>query len=322
VRFIVFGAGAIGGVTGARLHQAGHDVTLIARGAHFHAIERDGLRIEDPGETATLRVAVAQTPGDVDFGGDEVVLLATKSQDSEAALRALAPVAGPDATIVCLQNGVENERVALRRFANVYGAVVMVPAAHIEPGTVQAFGVKLTGVIDVGRYPDGVDDRCLRIVEALGAARFISVARPDVMRFKHAKLIVNLANAVEAMCGPGPASEQLIARARDEAREVLRVARIDYVAGEVEDVRGRWERLGVRDIAGRVRGGSSTRQSLARATGSVESDYLNGEIVLLGRRLGMPVPVNQLIQASIGKLAAERVQPGSVSAEDLLAQLG
>ena len=178
----------------------------------------------------------------------------------------------------------------------------------------------------------------VQIVEALSGARFLSVARPDVMRFKHAKLIVNLANAVEAMCGPGPASEQLIARARQEGREVLRVARIEHVAGEVEDVRGRWERLGVRGDSlrespagspggepgdvGRERAGSSTRQSLARATGTVETDYLNGEIVLIGRRLGVPVPVNQLIQASITRLAAERAQPGAVPAEDLLAQLG
>jgi len=321
VRFIVFGAGAIGGATGARLHQAGFDVTLIARGAHFRAIERDGLTIEDPDHTAVLRIAVAQTPRDVDWSGDEIVLLATKSQDSEAALRALAPVAGPETAIVCLQNGVENERVALRRFANVYGAVVMVPTAHLEPGSVQAFGAKLTGVIDLGRYPSGVDDRCVAIVDALTASQFISVARADVMRLKYAKLIVNLANAVDAMCGHGAASEQLIARARDEGREVLRAARIEFVAGEVEDVRGRWERLGVRDIAGRERSGSSTRQSLARETGTVESDYLNGEIVLLGRRLGIPTPVNQLVQASINRLAAERAEPGSVPAEDLLAQV-
>ena len=59
---------------------------------------------------------------------------------------------------MCLQNGVANESAALRRFANVYGICVMLPASHLEPGLVVAHSAPVPGILDVGRFPDGVDD--------------------------------------------------------------------------------------------------------------------------------------------------------------------
>jgi 2-dehydropantoate 2-reductase len=321
MRFVVFGAGAVGGVVGARLHQAGFDVILIARRAHLRAIAEAGLRIEDPDATAVVPIAAVATPDAVPWRGDEVVLLATKSQDSAGALQALQAGAPPGTPVVCVQNAVENERTALRLFAEVYGAVVMVPATHLEPGVVQSYGTALSGVIDVGRYPGGVDDRANAIAEALRASRFESSAREDIMRFKYAKLIMNLGNAVEAACKPGAGADALMRLARAEGREVLRAAQIDFEAGDVADVRGRWQRMGVREIAGRGRAGSSSWQSLARRMGSVEADYLNGEIVLLGRTLGVETPVNELVRRSVNRLARERAEPRSLAAEELLGQL-
>jgi 2-dehydropantoate 2-reductase len=146
-----------------------------------------------------LEIDVADSPASIDWTGAEVVLLTTKSHDTRGALQALRAAAPSATPIVCMQNGVDNERQALRVFENVYGAVVMVPAAHIEPGVVQAHASRLTGIIDIGRYPDGVDERCEAIVEALEASRFSSRAHRDVMRRKHAKLLLNLANAVGAI---------------------------------------------------------------------------------------------------------------------------
>jgi 2-dehydropantoate 2-reductase len=322
VRFVVFGAGAIGGVVGARLHQAGYDVTLIARGAHYEAITRTGLRLEDPNEISELEIPVVQTPASVAWRPDDVVLLSTKSQDTAGAIAALAGSAPPEISIVCAQNGVENERVALRAFANVYGAVVMAPTAHLEPGAVQAYGASLTGIIDVGRYPSGVDESCGAVADALSASRFSSQPRPDIMRFKYAKLIVNLANAVEATCQPSADAEKLAARAREEGRAVLDAAGIDYVAEEVDDVQARWRRFGVREIAGNKRGGGSTWQSLARGAAGVESDYLNGEIVLLGRLHGIPTPVNELLRQLVKRVAREGGRPGQMDAATVLRQLG
>src|SRR5436305_5436514 len=104
MRFVVFGAGAVGGVLGARLHQAGGPVELIARGEHLEAIRDHGLILETPGETATLPIAAVGDPSALDWRGDEVVLLAVKTQDSAGALAALRRAAPPEVGVVCAQN--------------------------------------------------------------------------------------------------------------------------------------------------------------------------------------------------------------------------
>jgi 2-dehydropantoate 2-reductase len=321
VRFVIIGAGAVGGVAGARLHIARRDVVLIARGAHHDAIAARGLTLETPREKVEVPIAVAREPAEVDFTAGDVVLLATKSQDTHGALDALALAAGPDVPVVCVQNGVENERVALRRFANVYGAVVMAPTAHLEPGVVQAYGAAQPGQIDVGRYPEGVDERCDEICESLRAAQFSSFPRTDVMRYKHAKLLANLGNAVQAVCGAGEGSDELVDRARAEGREVLSRAGIAFEADEVADVGGRWDRWEVAEIDGRPRGGGSTWQSIARGAGSVETDYLNGEVALRGRLVGVPTPVNDLLQALARESLQDGHSPGWLSPQDVLARL-
>lgn len=321
MRFVIFGAGAIGGVVGARLNQAGEDVVLIARGRHYDAIAADGLTLETPAERTTLRIPVVDTPREISFEPSDVVLLAMKGQDTEPALEALLVTAPSSTPVVCLQNGVENERLALRRFPNVYGALVMSPTAHLEPGVVQAYGARVPGAIDVGRYPSGVDDRCGEIAEAFRAAGFESDSREDVMRYKFAKLIANLANAVQVVCGTEADAGELVNRLRDEAGTVLRAAGIEYIAGDVADMAGRWKRWDVREIGGTPRAGGSSWQSVTRRTGRVESDYLNGEIVLRGRLLGVPAPVNQLIQELARETVRDGHDPGWLSPAEVLARL-
>jgi len=322
MRFVIFGAGAVGGVVGARLHQAGFGVTLIARGAHLEAIRRDGLTLLTPTERVTLRLPAAADPAEVEWTDEDVVLLATKSQDTLGALTDLRAAAGTAVPVVCVQNGVENERAALRLMERVYGAVVMVPTAHLEPGLVESYGTELSGMIDVGRYPGGVDESCEQICAALSGSMFLSEPSPAVMRLKYAKLLVNLGNAVHALCRPGERRDELNELARAEGEAALTAAGIDFVADEVTDVDTRWARMGVRDIAGRRRPGSSTWQSLARGTGTIETDYLNGEIVLQGRLHGVPTPVN----AALCRLAAQAAregrggrEPNLIGAEDVLA---
>ena len=156
MRFVVYGAGAIGGVVGARLAQHGHDVVLIARGAHLDAIRAHGLTLEDPTGSAVLTCRSPGQPAESSaFATDDVVVLAMKSQDTAAAVRdARRRRAAVDAGRV-LQNGVENERAALRRFANVYGVCVMCPTAHLDPGVVQAYSAPTTGHPRRRPLPDG-----------------------------------------------------------------------------------------------------------------------------------------------------------------------
>jgi 2-dehydropantoate 2-reductase len=314
-RYVIHGAGGIGGVLAARLFQAGHDVVAIARGAHLDAWRATGLRVQSADEDIVLPVPVAASPAEAKVTADDVVILAMKSQDTVAALADL-----PDGVpIVCAQNGVANEREALRRFERVYGICVMCPTQFLEPGVVQASSTPITGLLDVGRYPSGVDDLATSVAATLSISTYESVARPDIMRWKHAKLLMNLGNAVQAVCGSG-GTKELTDRARAEGVAVFEAAGIPFASDE-EDRGRRGNLMTITPIAGAQRGGGSSWQSLARGTGTVETDYLNGEIVLLGRLHGVPTPVNALLQRLANQAAVERQEPGFMPAAEVLALL-
>jgi 2-dehydropantoate 2-reductase len=321
MRFIVYGAGAVGGVVGARLAQHGSDVALIARGRHAAAIRSRGLTIADPEQSVSLPLRVVTDPAEVSIGAGDVVLLAVKSQDTAACLAALAAAAPPGTPVVCLQNGVSNEPTALRLFANVYPVCVMLPAAHLEPGVVQASSVPVTGLLDIGRYPTGVDDTAVAVADAFERSSFRSRPLPDVMRWKYHKLLRNLGNAVDALCGAAGRASALPDLLRAEGEAVLAAAGIPHASDE-EDLARRDDLLTIRRVNGERRDGSSTWQSLQRRTGAVETDHLNGEITLLGRLHGIPTPANTLLQTLMREAATTHTAPGTYDPEDILKALG
>jgi 2-dehydropantoate 2-reductase len=318
MRYVIFGAGGIGGVIGGRLAEHGHDVVLVARGAHHDAIRERGLRMRTPAGPVQVDVPVTDDVATLSPGPGDVVLLCTKSQDSEAALDAIAAASSPEVAVVCAQNGVENERMALRRFDHVHGMAVMLPATHLEPGVVDAWGAPASGILDVGRYPEGVDDVDEELSAALRASNFISSAEPKVMLTKYGKLLLNLANVLEAACGMRDgAVGDVYQRARAEALACYGAAGIDAPTGDDE----RRKDMKMTPIDGVRRGGGSTWQSLARSAPSIETDYLNGEICLLGRLHGVPTPVNAALQRIGRRLVAEHVEPGAFPVDELLAEV-
>ncbi len=321
MRYVVVGAGAVGGTVGARLALAGRDVVLVARGAHLAAIRARGLRLESPTGAEVVRVPTVASPAEVDWKPGDVALLAVKGQDTLEAVRALAAAAPPEAPLLCLQNGVENERVALRWFTHVHGVCVALPSEHLEPGVVAASSSPIPGILDIGRWPAGSDEVDVAIAADLATAGFAARAVDDVARWKYAKLLRNLRNAVDGLCGPDAADGRLAGMVADEGEAVLRAAGIDAATRE-EDAARRGDLLRVQPVAGRPRGGSSTWQSLARGAGSVEAAQLNGEIALLGRLHRVPTPANALLQRAVERAAAAGDRPGSVGEAELLAQLG
>ncbi|HEU5391242.1 MAG TPA: 2-dehydropantoate 2-reductase N-terminal domain-containing protein [Streptosporangiaceae bacterium] len=330
MRYIVIGAGGVGGTIGGRLAQAGHDVVLVARGPHLDALRaQGGLRLATPEGTSVIGVPAVSGPDEVELTSDDVLVLATKTQDAEAAMAGWAwpsvkggTVAAEDLPVLCAQNGVASERLALRRFRHVYGVCVWLPATHLEPGLVEAQGAPRSGLLHLGRYPSGTDETIERIGADLVASRFLAPVVADIMRWKHGKLLANLANAIEAVCGLARSEDtrELRRRVRAEGRAALDAAGIPY-AGDDENARFRADQVQIVKINGNERGGGSSWQSLTRGTGSIEADYLNGEIVLLGRELGVPTPVNDALQRLANQAARERRVPGSLNAEEVLALL-
>ena len=171
MRYIIYGAGGVGGVLGGRLHQQGLDVILIARGDHLEAIRRDGLRLVSPSEDVRLPIAAVDHPREIVFRPDDTVILTMKTQDTERALLDLECSGGADLPIVCCQNGVENERLAARRFARVYGMAVYIWTTFLEAGTVIGNTAPISGVLDAGRYPHGVDELITQVTNDLSGAQ-------------------------------------------------------------------------------------------------------------------------------------------------------
>lgn len=320
MRFIIYGVGAIGGTIAANLHLAGRDVVGIARGRMLDAITRKGLLLRRPDGARCVQFPCHASPADIDFRADDVILLTMKSQDTEAALRALRDAGVTNQPVVCMQNGVANERAALRYFPNVYGATVMLPADYTVPGEVNCFGGPKSGMFDLGRYPSGSDAVVEELADHLGAANFAVFTQDRVMHSKYGKLLENLGNVLDAALGHGSDFQSLANRARDEARAVYRAAGVEWTEIDRNEPR----RKGVfelRDVPGASRTGSSSAQSLARGAGSIESDFLNGEIALLGRLHGVPVPVNAALARLGHRLIAEKLRPGSVTLAEVMAGL-
>ncbi|CCK26622.1 2-dehydropantoate 2-reductase [Streptomyces davaonensis JCM 4913] len=327
MRYIIIGAGAVGGAIGGRLAGAGHEVVLVARGAHLAALREHGLRLTVPDGEYVHRLPAVEDPAELGpLRPDDVLFLAVKTQDGAAALRTwgAAPVEGGGTAaerlpVLCAQNGVEGPRLALRVFRQVYGVCVWLPATFLEPGVISAPCIPLTGILHLGRYPHGTDDTLHSISADLEKAHFEAPVVPDVARWQYAKLLLNLGNMLEAVTGP-VASDEAIAfnrRVRAEAVAVLDAAGIAYASAE--------EQQAVRDgkvtpvpLGGATRRGGSSWQSLARGTGTIEADYLNGEINLLGRLHGIPTPLNELLQQLANTFAREGRAPGSMPLEELI----
>jgi 2-dehydropantoate 2-reductase len=331
MRYLVLGAGGVGATIGGLLAESGSDVVLVARGEHARVMSQAGLRLAMPDRVLTIHPPVVDDVSALTLRPDDVLIATTKTQQTAELLAAVAglPVAD-QAVVMCAQNGVENERIALRLFPRVLGCCVMLPAVHLAPGRVDAQGVPRPGMLEIGPYPEGAGRSSgvpvQAVVADLSAAGFLATARDDVMRWKYAKLLRNTGNAIEALCGHDLDDddyrivEELDRRAHDEGARVLERAGIDYVP-DAEWAAHRGDRVRVGTVEGRERGGGSSWQSIQRGTGNIESDALNGEIVLLARLHETVAPVNGVLQREANQLARRGGRPGEMTPTELMGRV-
>jgi 2-dehydropantoate 2-reductase len=319
VRVIIFGAGAVGSILGGRLHQGGADVMLVARPAHVEAINTYGLRLRMASHTDIIDVPAVTSVDELHPGDDDVVIITAKTQDTPAIHDALLAW-NPSVAVVCGTNGVEHERMALRRFERVYGMVIQMPSQFEKPGEVTALFSPNNALVDVGRFPSGVDGTTSTLAAMIEASPRLS-CQPDadVMAQKYAKLLLNLGNAADAACGRDGRNAQVVAVAIAEGRRVLDAAGIRYrQIGEMrQKMRDRMATMQFDIPIGDTFLGGSTWQSLAKGATTLETDYFNGEINLLGRMHGMATPANLFLQQLATRMLHERSQPGTRSTADL-----
>jgi 2-dehydropantoate 2-reductase len=314
MRYIILGAGGVGCSIGGLLQHAGARVSFIARGAQLAALRERGLDLATPGRLLHLAVDAHATAAEAGVGGDDVVILCTKSFDTAAAVESL-PAGMP---VVCAQNGVANESLVRELGAIAYGAMVWAPAEFLSPGRVNLYADG--SIVDVGLFPTGSDARCERIVEDLSRAGFGARVDSRIERTKWGKLVQNLANAIDALAGRGGRA-RLAAAVSAEGARVLEHAGIDYARQDELDARCKDVRFGL--IDGAQRSGGSTWQSLARgAGGRIETTFFNGEIVRLAEKTGTTAPLNAALDALALRAAREGWPPGKLSVAELEAMLG
>lgn len=330
MRYVILGAGAIGATIGGRLAEGGCDVTLVGRGAHAAAVQRNGLVLAMPDRVSRLPIAM-RTMEQVRLSAVDVLILAVKSQDTAQLLNQLATVGVEDGVrvdelpVFCAQNGIANEDAALRCFGRVYGVCVNVPATHVEAGVIEAAGSPVSGVLQLGRYPAGPPDDLVHAVAAdLSRCGLTSSVHADVMPWKRAKLLSNLANALQVLCTGGfqrraaadGAVGEVMARLRAEALACFDAA--GWIVTDARAYRDGTSGFEIAAVGGRPRSGGSTWQSVARGLPTVETDFLNGEVVRLGRLHGVPTPVNAAVQARMREIIRRSLTPRSLEPADLL----
>jgi 2-dehydropantoate 2-reductase len=331
-RYVVIGAGAIGGCIGGVLARANASVMLVARGRSAEVLAAEGLTLHTPDGTFCVRVAVA-TIEEVRLTHADVLVFATKTQQLDAALREWVdrPVAAADGTVStageCLPvltalNGVAAEELALRYFARVYGVCVWCPAVHIEPGEVIVRSWPVVGQFHISRWPASIssahDTEFLAALQTSWSQAGINVRlSEDVAPWKYNKLLLNLKNVIGALAQPGADVDWLRDAVIREGEDVLRRLRIEFVPFETSTA-ARVDGPTPRPVPGfNSAPGDSTSQSLRRRTGNVETDYLNGEIVRLAHHAGTSAPLNAALTRAARAAASGGMSPGGYNAQQL-----
>jgi len=321
MRFIVYGAGAIGGIIGGHLYRTGHDVILVGNKRHVDRINEAGLKLITPNETYVLKVPACKRAEELaPFMEDDIVFLTAKSQHTALCLGQLKN-AGAERSlpIFCAQNSITNEPAATRVFDNVYGVVINLPGIFLNPGEVINPITGNAGFIEVGRYPRGTDELTQTVSTALGAAGFACKVNEWVMRAKAAKCLLNLSNSLEAITNSRGEADAFIRATRREAEKVWKRAGIEWEDFEeyerrVKTIRGTNKMPRGYESENKR---SSTWQSLTRETGNIEVEALNGDIVKMGRSLGVETPYNEILWRVAEEMAVKGEKPGRYAVEDL-----
>jgi 2-dehydropantoate 2-reductase len=296
----VLGAGAVGCFYGGMLARAGHRVTLIGRPAHVQAIAAHGLRMQTLSFDEQVPLAASTDASAV--ADSDLVFLAVKSTDTEAAGEEMRAHLKPGALVLCLQNGVDNaERLrAVLPGVHVVAAVVYVATEMAGPGHLRHHGRGELVIEPIAAYPS----RSAALAKAFTAAGVPTTLSDNVRGALWAKLILNCAyNALSAL-GRLPYG-QLVQRPgvldviRDVVAECKAVAAADGV-NLPDDVDTIVQRIPETMPTQH----SSTAQDLARGKSS-EIDFLNGHVVKRGEALGVPTPANRVLWTLV-KLAEHR----------------
>jgi 2-dehydropantoate 2-reductase len=187
------------------------------------------------------------------------------------------------------------------------------PAMLQEPGVVLNYAKSGGGEVETGRYPQGVDHLVERMVMDLRASGFDAQAEPRIERWKHEKLIINVGSPFAGIFGPGAETARIRAALEAEAYACFQAAGIDVPTREEAAKIGRGPVYDFDTIPDAPPFASSLWQGIMRGQRTAETDYINGEIALLGALHGVLAPVNHALNQLANRCARDGVKPGTVT---------
>ncbi|WP_245436320.1 ketopantoate reductase family protein [Mesorhizobium tamadayense] len=287
MRIAMMGAGGIGGYVGARLAEAGGDVSFIARGAHLEAMRRDGLRIRsDTGNIFLPTVSASAAPADI--GPVDLVIFAVKLYDGEKAAAALGPLIARKTRVVTLQNGIDGIEVLRRhvRGDKVIGGATYLSGFIERPGEVLHAG-GLPHIL-VGGHRDPLIRALQALCDRAVGLELKPVADIDSVLWEKFVTLAAFSGATSLMrSGIGsilddPEARIFVEQLRDEGMAVAAAAGHPMAEGFEDRVITRWTAL-----PPHVK--SSMANDLERGR-PIEVAWLSGRMHELGMRFSIATP--------------------------------
>jgi 2-dehydropantoate 2-reductase len=318
MKICVFGAGSIGGVIGGVLANAGHDVSLIARGAHLEAFRKNGCRVETGGQEFTVHPAASDTPAD--FGPQDIVVVAVKAPAMPAVAAGIAPLLGPETAVVPAMNGIpwwffegfpgSGPDISVPKLdpngalsaaipaERVMGCVVHMGSMVPEPGVIRHVA---DNRLILGEATGGVTDRLTAFAAAFAGTTLSATVTDNLRQEIWLKLLGNfnfapvssLTGATNGEIGAYPGLRKLCADLFEEAAEAGRC--IGLEPGMTAD-----ERTTMGASLGDFR--TSMLQDFDKSR-PPEIDAIVGAVVEIGRATGTPMPVSESILALVEQKA-------------------
>jgi 2-dehydropantoate 2-reductase len=294
VNIVVLGAGAIGCAYGYQL-SARNDVTLVGTAAHMQAIREKGLRIEGAITNGTFPLKAVTSLDAIAPG--TLIILTTKVSSTVEAVTPIVPLLHPSVTILCTQNGLYSERLVrdlVGDRAVTLRAITQVGAILRGPGVVEHTVAGYTLIED--------HERAAAIAEVLTASNLDGRVIPDMKVAMWRKVVFNcVINPITAITGStvgGIVDPRLAPIKRLVIAECLAVAAADGVKFD-EDFMTR-----IDEVFASAATIASTLQDLQKGR-RTEIDHLNGAMVALGEKYGIPCPVNAALTTLIKQLEAQ-----------------
>lgn len=309
MRIVFVGAGGVGGYFGAKLAQAGADVALVARGAHLDAIRRQGgLRIESPQGDFLAKVRVSDDAGAL--GPADLVGLAIKLWDTEGAIRAIAPLIGPETKIVSFQNGVEAPDMLREAFgaARVLGGTARIATTISAPGTVKQTGAMAQLLL--GAFGDPDDALVRAFVDLARKAGVDATASPDIARTIWEKFVfLSSFSAITALTrlpkGKIWACEETRALVRALLAETTELARAEGIALAEDHVEKAFAFM-----SGLPEGMKASMLHDLEKGARLELPWLSGAVVRRSRAKGLAALSHAFVVAALAPYADGRPVAG------------